>query len=191
LLVIRQNEEALAEEFKQFLLQQMNVPRVLRCQIADDDGGILTTSLYCGETYTIQQAFFNKRVHKMFRENDLAKISTYMNMSLDNQREESFVVKEFIFERIVDCLLRNEKISEEEASQFPAGFLEALEEKKGKLNTLFDYRFSNGQAEINSFLYVTKENQTWIIQQGNEDHLVIQPFSFAQFLQLTSTATNG
>ena len=176
LLSIQHDQEALNDNFQQFLLGLTNVPRVLRCQIATDTG-LITTSLYCGTDYTIQQSLYDNRVYKLFKEENEREITRYMDMAYSNMNGKSFTIKEEVFENVIDKLLQNKELTQEESAQFAPEFLRILKGKQGKLNSLYDYRLGHEQIAIGSFLYITDANQTWMIE-NNGEILHIQPFSF-------------
>ncbi|MDQ0219761.1 hypothetical protein ELQ35_20590 [Peribacillus cavernae] len=182
LLTIQQNQEILETEFQQFLLQLTKTPRVLRCQIATDEG-MTNTSLYCGVDFTVQQSTYNNRVHKLFKEVSDSKICGLMDLSHSNKHAEAFTIEESLFEIIIDKLLHNTELTEADIVHYPSDFIHALKERHGKLNTLFDYKLTEDKVGIDTFLYVTDAEQTWIIQEDNDQTLSIRPFSFNLLFQ--------
>ncbi|WP_404431061.1 hypothetical protein [Sutcliffiella horikoshii] len=180
LLSVDRNQEKVDEQFREFLMGLTNVKRVIRCQIATDEGAS-TVSLFCNEEFTVQQSLYDNRVFKLFGESDEQKLSQLMDLSFNRVEGQAFSVKEPQFEKVVDKLLRGMELTAEESSLFDPEFLDVLVAKKGMLNSLYDYRLGE-QVAIGALLYVSSGKQTWIIE-NNEDNLTIAPFAFGDLFE--------
>jgi hypothetical protein len=174
------NQEKVDEQFREFVMGLTNVKRVVRCQVATDEGAS-TVSLFCGEDFTVQQSLYDNRIFKLFGESDEQKLSRLMDLSMNRMDGEAFTVKEPQFEKVVDKLLAGRDLTAEESSLFDSQFLDVLVTKKGKLNSLYDYRLGE-QVAIGALLYISNGEQTWFIE-NNEDNLIIAPFSFGDLFE--------
>ncbi|MCM3176397.1 hypothetical protein [Cytobacillus horneckiae] len=175
LLTVEQNQEAVEEQFRDFMMGLTNVERVIRCQIATN-AGVTTTSLFCNEAFTVQLALYENRIFKLFKEDSEQKLSELMDLSHSMESGEAFSIKESLFEKVIDKFLGSEELTKEESEWFTPDFLEALSGKQGKLNSLYDYRLGQ-QVAIGSLLYITGKEHTWFIESSG-DTLTIAPFSF-------------
>ena len=180
LLSVDGNQEKVDEEFQNFLMGLTKVKRIIRCQIATDEGAS-TVSLFCDKNFTVQQSFYDNRIFKLFGESDEQKVSRLMDLSLNRVEGQAFSVKESQFEKVVDKLLAGRELTAEESSLFHLEFLDVLVAKKGMLNSLYDYRLGE-QVAIGALLYVSSGEQTWIIE-SNEDNLTIAPFAFGDLFE--------
>ncbi|WP_404448243.1 hypothetical protein LG307_03665 [Sutcliffiella horikoshii] len=180
LLSVDRNQEKVDEQFREFLMGLTNVKRVIRCQIATDEGAS-TVSLFCNEEFTVQQSLYDNRVFKLFGENNELKLSQLTDMSLSRVGGEAFFMKEPQFEKVVDKLLRGMELTADEVGMFNPQFLDVLVAKKGMLNSLYDYRLGE-QVAIGALLYVSNGEQTWIIE-SNEDNLTIAPFAYGDLFE--------
>ena len=180
LLSVDGNQEKVDEEFQNFLMGLTKVKRIIRCQIATDEGAS-TVSLFCDKNFTVQQSLYDNRIFKLFGESDEQKVSRLMDLSLNRVEGQAFSVKEPQFEKVVDKLLAGRELTVEETSLFDSQFLDVLVKKKGKLNSLYDYRLGE-QVAIGALLYVSSGEQTWIIE-SNEDTLTIAPFAYGDLFE--------
>lgn len=174
------NQEKVDEQFREFVMGLTNVKRVVRCQVATDEGAS-TVSLFCGEDFTVQQSLYDNRIFKLFGESDEQKLSRLMDLSMNRMDGEAFTVKEPQFEKVVDKLLAGRELTKDETNLFNPQFLNVLVAKKGKLNSLYDYRLGE-QVAFGALLYISNGEQTWIIE-NNEDNLIIAPFSFGDLFE--------
>ncbi|PFG15055.1 hypothetical protein [Bacillus sp. es.036] len=157
-----------------------NASRVIRCQIATDSA-MLATSLFCNDHYIFQQSLDDNRVVKLFTENNEKALSQLMDLSDIKIEHEPFSIKERHFEKVINKLLGNRKLSSKETDLFPPAFLKVLKEKQGKLNALYDYN-QEEQGTVNSLLYITGYDQSWSIE-GDGKFLSIAPFSFKSLFE--------
>ncbi|KMJ57619.1 hypothetical protein AB685_16620 [Bacillus sp. LL01] len=180
LLTVDRNQETVDEQFRKFLMGLTNVKRVIRCQIATDEGAS-TVSLFCNEEFTVQQSLYDNRIFKLFVESDEQKLSKLMDISPTKVEGEAFSLKESQFEKVVDKLLAGMELTAEESGLFDPQFLEVLVAKKGKLNSLYDYHLGE-QVAIGALLYITSGGRTWFIE-SNGDNLTIAPFSYGALFE--------
>lgn len=186
LLTIEGEEEIVDTEFKAFLLSLINTPRVVRCQIANDSS-LITASVFCGETYKIQQTFYQDRVFRFFDNIPLKQLGNYLHLSDFHESDSERLVSESLFEQVIDSLLEGKKLSDEEKALFSSDFLAALVKKEGRLNTIFDYQFKNNKVIVTTRLYITNNGKSWSIEQ-NKEFIIIKPLSvdllFGQVLSI-------
>ncbi|TYS58579.1 hypothetical protein FZC74_12295 [Sutcliffiella horikoshii] len=180
LLSVDGSQEKVDEQFQNFLMGLTKVKRIIRGQIATDEGAS-TVSLFCDKDFTVQQSLYDNRVFKLFGESDEQKLGRLMDLSFNRVEGQAFSVKEPQFEKVVDKLLAGRELTAEESSLFDPHFLDVLVAKKGKLNSLYDYRLGE-QVAIGALLYISSGEQTWFIE-NNEDNLIIAPFSFGDLFE--------
>ncbi|MEK5100681.1 hypothetical protein MKX83_01565 [Cytobacillus sp. FSL M8-0252] len=181
LLTFENQQERMDETFKSFMLGLTKVKRVIRCQIASDDG-VFSTSLFCHNSFFIQNALYDNRIYHLYEKSDHTDLPALIDLNPYVESGESFSIKEQLFERVIDKLLGNEELANEEIEQFSPVFFKALQEKKGKLNALYDYHLGQ-QVSIGSLLYITYEEESWSIENKG-DTLIISPFSFQDLLEV-------
>ncbi|MBD7937559.1 hypothetical protein H9655_11045 [Cytobacillus sp. Sa5YUA1] len=93
------------------------VKRVIRCQIASDDG-VFSTSLFCHDSFFIQNALYDNRIYHLYEKNDHADLPALIDLNPYVESGEPFSIKEQLFERVIDKLLGNEELANEEIDHF-------------------------------------------------------------------------
>ncbi|SFC27292.1 hypothetical protein SAMN05443252_102501 [Bacillus sp. OV322] len=175
LLLIDGEEEIVDHEFKTFLLSLLNTPRVVRCQIADGTS-LITASAFCGDTYKIQQTFYQDRVFRFWDNVPIDQLGTYLHLTDRGESNSELLVSEPLFDGVIDSLLEGKMLSDEDKDLFPSDFLAALINKEGRLNTLFDYQFKSDKVTVTTQLYITDNGQSWSIEQ-DKDSIQIKSLS--------------
>lgn len=175
LLTIDGDQEIVDSGLKNFLMSLVNTPRVVRCQIADGSS-LITASVFCGESYKVQQTQYQDRVFRFFDSVPSEHLSKHLDIASIHDSTNKLLVSEEIFDLVIDSLLDEKNLSAEVKQLFPTDFLNALVKKEGRLNTLYDYKFKNDNVTVNTLLYITDDEKTWSIEQSN-DSILIKPFS--------------
>lgn len=183
LMEITEEGEKLEVEFEKYLLLLKEAPRVLRCQIMKEED-MHVAAVYCHHTAIVQYSTHQSRVHTFTKKN-VSKIFNLMDISNEDHSDEPFSLEELEFEQVIDTLLEGKELSRQQENLFSPLFLEALQSKKGKLNSLFDYKLNKNDMKVDSFLYITHEKRTWRIEQAGS-RLFIRPFTMEYFFELTS-----
>jgi len=183
LISINTGKEKLQSDFEHFLMGLTNTPRVIRCQINDQDE-LIGVSVFLNKVKTVQKSLYNSRVHHMFEEDNEQALSELLNISFITKEQSHFVIEESDFEELIDQLLNGQQINNELLQNLDTDFVETLKSKNGKLDTIVDYNLNQSRVQISSSLYISGREQTWLLQEGESGKINIQTFSFSDLLNL-------
>ncbi|MFC0190094.1 hypothetical protein ACFFJY_17495 [Fictibacillus aquaticus] len=181
LLTIENNQEIVQPAFKEFLMSLTSVPRVIRCQTAAGNE-LVTTSIFFAANLTVQRSRYNNRVYELFTQKDDTQLSSLLSMSPLPQQGEPVLIEDQHFEKIIDQLLQQNELDESLENLLPEDIISVLKVNDGKLNSFYDYRFSNDSVNLQSFLYVTSNERTYKIEE-QDGLLRIEPFSIQSLFQ--------